>query len=207
MSLRIDHVVLACRDLDAAAERLRATYGLRSVPGGEHAAWGTANRLVPAGREYVELLGVGDAEKAALSPMGQAVLALSADGDRLARLALAADDIEAVAARLGTDVLPGERALPDGSVLRWRLTGVAESMQEGVPFFIDWGGVVAVDPDAAGPGGPTAVDQVTLRGDVRRLEDWIGDAVPGVRLVEGPPGIAEVVLRTATGELRLPERP
>src|SRR4029079_13118848 len=45
--LRIDHVVLAVRDLDASAERLWGEHGLRFVAGGRHARWGTANMIAP----------------------------------------------------------------------------------------------------------------------------------------------------------------
>jgi hypothetical protein len=50
--LRIDHVVYAVPDLDEAAVRLREAFGLDSV-GGRHERWGTANRIVPMGDQYL----------------------------------------------------------------------------------------------------------------------------------------------------------
>ena len=47
--LAIDHVILSVRDLEAEAARLNARYGLVSVEGGRHPAWGTANWIVPLG--------------------------------------------------------------------------------------------------------------------------------------------------------------
>jgi len=61
----IDHVVMAVRDLDDAGDRLLRDHGLASVPGGRHARWGTANRIVPLGEDYIELIGVVDGEQAA----------------------------------------------------------------------------------------------------------------------------------------------
>ena len=52
-----DHVVLAVRDLDAAAERFRAL-GFTLTPRAEH-AWGTTNHLAQfAGRCFIEILTV-----------------------------------------------------------------------------------------------------------------------------------------------------
>ncbi len=62
--MRIDHVSLATRDIDATAARLLRTHGLSSVRGGDHPDWGTGNSIVPAGPAYLELLGVRDLEKA-----------------------------------------------------------------------------------------------------------------------------------------------
>jgi hypothetical protein len=60
--LWVDHIVYAVDDLEAAAERLRREFGFASVVGGRHPGWGTANRIVPLGREYVELVAVVDPE-------------------------------------------------------------------------------------------------------------------------------------------------
>jgi hypothetical protein len=56
--MRIDHVLYAVSNLDDAAARWAADFGLRSVPGGVHPRWGTANRIVPLGGAYLELIGV-----------------------------------------------------------------------------------------------------------------------------------------------------
>ena len=61
----LDHVVVAVADLEQAAAVFLERYGLASYEGGRHAGLGTANRIVPLGREYVELLGVVDHEAAA----------------------------------------------------------------------------------------------------------------------------------------------
>ena len=63
--LRLDHVVYAAGDLDEAALRFRESFGLDSLEGGRHDRGGTANRIVPLGRQYVELVTVVDPEAAA----------------------------------------------------------------------------------------------------------------------------------------------
>ena len=76
--LWIDHVVLACADLDVAAAHLLERHGLASVPGGRHPGWGTANRIVPLGGSYVELITVVDAEEALQSQFGKVSKKVSA---------------------------------------------------------------------------------------------------------------------------------
>ena len=56
----IDHVAIAAIDQDRAAARLLDEVGLASVPGGRHPRWGTANRIVPLGDTYLELITVED---------------------------------------------------------------------------------------------------------------------------------------------------
>src|SRR5437764_15398189 len=68
MALRIDHVVWGVEDLDRAAAGVRERHGLASVPGGRHPGWGTANRIIPLGPSYLELLAVADAAEAAADP-------------------------------------------------------------------------------------------------------------------------------------------
>lgn len=62
--LRLDHVVFAVGDLDEAAVRFREKLGLDSVAGGLHERWGTANRIVALGEEYVELVAAIDRDAA-----------------------------------------------------------------------------------------------------------------------------------------------
>lgn len=79
--MRIDHLLLVTRDIDASAARLLADHGLGSVEGGDHPAWGTGNALVPVGDAYVELFGIRDEAAATTSPVGGWVMAQSAGGE------------------------------------------------------------------------------------------------------------------------------
>ncbi|MGZ8620620.1 MAG: VOC family protein, partial [Actinomycetota bacterium] len=77
---RIDHVVYAVRDLEVAARRCLEEHGLVSIPGGRHPRWGTANRIVPLGQTYLELLAVEDPSVAPV--LARSLLDATEGGDR-----------------------------------------------------------------------------------------------------------------------------
>src|SRR5207245_6225477 len=113
MALRIDHIVWGVDDLDRAAAEVQERYGLASVPGGRHPGWGTANRIVPLGGSYVELITVVDAEEALQSQFGTAVRTKLADGgDHLFAWCVASDDFDAEIARLRLPAAEGSRQRP-----------------------------------------------------------------------------------------------
>jgi hypothetical protein len=102
--VRIDHVIYATVDLDAAAARLQRELGLTARDGGRHEGLGTVNRIVPLGGGYLELLAVADAKEAASSEFGRGLVArLERAGDGLLGWVVAVDDVDSVARRLGTD--------------------------------------------------------------------------------------------------------
>lgn len=206
MSLRIDHVVYAVADLDAAAERFHTTYGLVSIPGGVHPRWGTANRIVAlGGARYLELIAIVDPAVAGMSALGRAIADRTADGDRWFALCLHDDDIETTAVRLDLTVEPGLRRLPDGREVSWRSAGIEDARRTpDLPFFIAWTGEPGVHPGArraAHPCGATDVARVQVAGDAGRFAAWTRDASLPVRFADGPPGILAVGLTTPAGEL------
>ncbi len=69
--LEIDHVLLAVADLAAAAREMEEHHGLASIAGGRHPGWGTANRIVPLGETYLELVAVVDEVEARQSVFGR----------------------------------------------------------------------------------------------------------------------------------------
>lgn len=210
--MRIDHAVYAVRDLDEAAHKLLEGYGLETVPGGRHPKWGTANRIAPLGRDYVELLSVVDAQAAATSHLGRTLMALTTDGDRWFSVCLADPDIAVTAERLGLAVEPGSRTRPDGSVVSWRGAGIdAPSRQPWLPFFIAWDGPDELHPGRssapAHPCGATGIAWAEVCGDADQLAAWLDGAQLPIRVVEGPRrGLTAVALSTPTGDLvlRLP---
>jgi hypothetical protein len=186
---RIDHVVLAVRDLQASAGRLSEEHGLGFAPGGRHPQWGTANMIAPLGNDYVELLGVVDEEVGSTSVLGRTLMELSADGDRWFSVCLSDDDIDATAARLGLAVRPGARTRPDGTEVRWRGAGIEERGEElWLPFFISWD-----VPGELHPGAAPAEHRVPVKGiawaevggDEARLRDWLGVTDVPIRVVSG----------------------
>ncbi|MBI3648995.1 MAG: VOC family protein [Actinobacteria bacterium] len=202
--MRIDHVVMAVRDLDAAAERLWEDHGLASVSGGHHPAWGTANRIVPLGEDYVELLAVVDPSVGASTVLGRTLLDLSAGGDRWFSACLATDDIGSTAERLGLDVVPGSRTRPDGSVIAWRGAGIeAPSREPWLPFFISWDVPSELHPGRAVVEHRvpvTGIARVEVAGDDARMRGWLGGADVPIRVVDAAPkGVREVAIATAGG--------
>jgi hypothetical protein len=187
--LRIDHVVLAVRDLGASAERLWEEQGLRFVLGGHHPRWGTANMIAPLGADYVELLSVVDEEIGSKTVLGEMLLELTADDDRWFSVCLADDDVDATAARLGLTVQPGARTRPDGTDVRWRSAGIEDRGEDlWLPFFISWDVPAELHPgatpaehraDAAG------IAWAEVDGDEGRLRDWLGGADAPIRVVDG----------------------
>lgn len=190
LGVELDHVLIAVDDLEAAAADLLAGNGLASAEGGRHAGWGTANRIVPLGDAYLELIAVVDAEEAARSAFGRWV------GSSRGPFAWAVrtDDVDAFAERHGLEVGAGSRARPDGSTLRWRLTGLESAAAEPLlPFVIEW----APDTELPGRARALAVElaEVRLEGEAARLDTWLGAHALPVTVRPGPPAVAAVVLR------------
>jgi hypothetical protein len=187
--LRIDHVVLAVRDLGASAERLWEEHGLRFVLGGHHPRWGTANMIAPLGTDYVELLSVVDEEIGSKTVLGEMLLELSADDDRWFSVCLADDDVDATAARLGLTVQLGARTRPDGTDVRWRSAGIEDRGEDlWLPFFISWDVAAELHPGAAPAehrADAAGIAWAEVDGDEDRLRDWLGGVDAPIRVVHG----------------------
>lgn len=97
----LDHVIIAVRDLEAAAETFGRLGFVLSSPG-RHAEWGTANRCVMFGNDYIELLAAVDAGGPA-----DRVRAFTALREGLMGLVFATDAAEADCRRLGLEP-PGD---------------------------------------------------------------------------------------------------
>src|SRR3954447_550824 len=141
----IDHIVVAVRSVEAAAETLERELGIEFTGGGRHDAWGTYNRLAFFGDTYLELIGVFDAS-VVRSAHGNAVSratldALDAGREGLVTYAVATDAIAGDVAELrdgGSSLgLPvaGSRTRPDGEVVRW-WTAVPSSLTPDRPPFL-----------------------------------------------------------------------
>ena len=209
--LTVDHVILGVNDLEIATRRVEAL-GFGVVDGGRHPGLGTANRIVPFGGpsgapQYLELLGVVDADEARRSPFGRALLDAIKDGDRLVRWCLQTTvaDLDVVAARLQLTVEPRARKRPDGVMLTWRAAGLALSLAEAwLPFFVAWDhpdrhpGLSAVRHRRA-PRAFTRIDVAT--GDRPWLDRWLQGVSTAVRLVDGPPRLHQVAIATEDGDV------
>jgi hypothetical protein len=199
----LDHVLLAVTDLDAAARELQARHGLASIEGGRHPGWGTANRIVPLGDAYLELVAVVDEAEAAQSPFGRWVAAARATGARPFGWAVRTGEIRSVARRLGLTVADGSRAGRDGRRLRWRLAGIEQAAAEpSLPFFIEWGPGTPLPGRATADhaAGPVRLARLELDGDADRIATWLGGHQLPISVRPGAPAVGRVVLAGAAGE-------
>src|SRR4029453_15539131 len=191
--LRLDHVVYAVRDLPEASGRFREAFGLDSVDGGRHEGWGTANRIVPLGDQYLELVAAVHESKAAQTAFGRGVLERAARGGGWFTIAAVADDLDAVATRLGLEVGSGSRTRPDGQIVRWRMAGLDDPRREAwMPFFLIWDTADGrpPGPGRAGHGLPeTGRGGIEGGGDPERLRTWLGGDELPIRVSDGEPGI------------------
>jgi hypothetical protein len=195
VAMRIDHVIYATADLDAAAARLEAEHGLLARGGGRHDGIGTHNRTVPLGRGYLELIAIADREEAAAAPLGRLLAArIDAVGEGLMNWCVSVDDVAAEGARLGAELSAIGR-----QGMTATLAGVAAAMADpSLPFFIERR--AGSDDPAAGGAAAGGIQWVELAGDAARLRTWLGGEELPVRVHGGPPallavGIGERVLR------------
>ena len=199
--MELDHVLIAVTDLEAAAHEFERR-GLSSVEGGRHRDWGTANRIVPLGSCYIELIAVVDEAVAAESAFGRWVAGGASPEGRPLGWAVRTSGLDDVAARLDLVVRSGSRVTPSGEELRWRSAGVDEAIAEPcLPFFIEW------DEGARLPGSvdslPATISRLVLEGSPDRLAAWLGEHSLPIRVLNGPAEVAAVVLSTSAGEIIL----
>jgi hypothetical protein len=198
----IDHVVLGVADLETGAADLLDRTGLASVEGGRHPGRGTANRIVPLGSGYLELLAVVDEAEARSSSWGAWARAA---GTGLTAWCVSVPSIDAVCERLGLEAANWSRVRPDGVELRWRLAGVEQALADPMlPFFIEWQVTSALHPQAAGAPHrvrPTGIERLELTGDERRLRAWLGDVAVPVEVAPGGSAIRRVRVAADTGSL------
>ena len=206
----MDHVIYAVDDLDAAGATLFDREGLASVPGGRHEGWGTANRIVPLGKSYLELIAVVDVEEAEGSEFGRAVRRALTEDHPLVGWVVATDDIDAVAKRLDLEVEEKSREADDGSTLSWRLAGLERAAKTGaLPFFVQWDVPAEQHPGAADvrhdadPRGIAWVEVCAKKPD--EVREWLGDDADDlpVRITDGDPALAAAAIDTGGGEIVL----
>ncbi len=175
--MRLDHVVIAVRDLRDAGARFTTT-GFDVRPGGRHIGFGTENAIIRFGLEYVELITVTDAAAARRASTRSKELAgfLERHASGYVGYALATDDLDDVALRLRAIGVECEgptsmrRQRPDGSILEWTLLipgGVA--WRRPWPFFISWGRPdaerLAEEPIGVHASGATAISGLSVAVD------------------------------------------
>ena len=116
--MRLDHIVVTCRDLGPGTVRLEEALGVRTQAGGRHAFMGTWNRLLSLGPdEYLEVIAPDpDAEP----PARPRWFGLDRrEGPALSNWMVRTDDLESDLARMPDGIgIPVDAARGD---LRWRI--------------------------------------------------------------------------------------
>jgi hypothetical protein len=203
--LVLSQIIVGVTDLAAATERFRAL-GFDVLDGGAHPGVGTANRVIPLGAQYIELLGVVDPERARRHEYGRSLLRATSAGDRLVRWSLRTDAVTDVAARLGVAVERRRRVRPDGQLLTWRAAGLDVALADAtLPFFMQW------DQAQQYPGSMPATHEngarrvtalsVTPR-DADRFRSWTAGADVPLRVGAGAaPGLWSFGVETDGGEI------
>jgi Glyoxalase-like domain len=174
-----------------------------SITGGRHPGWGTANRIEPLGDTYLELVAAVDTAEAA----GSGRWVAAAPSGRPLGWAVRTRELEVIADRLGLTVTTGSRRREDGVVLRWRMAGIEQAVDDpALPFFIEWGDGTPL-PGRAHAGhrdGPVRIDQVELSCDAGRLDRWLGTHDLAITMQVGASAVTGVVLRGAGGSVAIP---
>jgi hypothetical protein len=204
--VELDHVLIAVTDLEAAGAEMEARQGLSSVVGGRHPGWGTANRIVPLGPSYLELVAVVDEQAAARSAFGRWVAGGASSLGRPLGWAVRTGELDEVGRRLGLPVRSGSRVAASGGLLRWRSAGIEQAAAEPcLPFFIEWAAGVPLPGTmvVAHPAAPVRISELLLDGEPDRVASWLGDHALPIVVHAGRPAVAAVVLRTVSGEVVL----
>lgn len=204
--MKLDHVLIAVPDLAAAAQEIEAHHGLSSIEGGRHPAWGTANRIVPLGDSYLELVTVADSALASGSAFGRWVMSGVSGTLRPLGWAVRTSGLDEVAQRLDLTIKAGSRATPGGDVLRWRSAGIDQAAAEpSLPFFIEWA------PQTNFPGwasirhraGVASIASLVLDAEPARLAAWLDGHQLPIVVRPGAPALTAVLISVDAGELRL----
>jgi hypothetical protein len=212
----VDHVLLPYADLEEGARTLRERYGLHAIAGGRHPSVGTANMIVPLGRQYLELIAIVDPQEAAASRLGTRITSALDEGRMFVDWAVRTRDLDGMRGKLlaaGWDLPPvaeGSRRRPDGQVLHWRTQDVhTGASRMAVPFVIEWDVPAGLHPGegaARHPNGATALRGVVIGARdpayVREhLQLLLGDSDLYQVRAAASDGVEKLVLDSPRGEL------
>src|ERR1700674_3481265 len=158
----VDHVLLPVADLEEGARTLSERNGLHAIAGGRHPKLGTANMIVPLGRQYLELIAIADPREAAASRLGKRVTQALDEGRMFVDWALRTRSVDSLRGKLlaaGWEVPPiweGSRRRPDGQILHWRTQDVSTGRAStAIPFVIEWNVPEGLHPGEAAAEHPS----------------------------------------------------
>jgi hypothetical protein len=172
MTVRVDHLVWYCSDLEAGEDYFAQRLGRTPVFGGVHPGQGTRNSLLALdGETYLEIL-ARDPAQDATTALDRELAAIGSTG--IYHWAVSGINLEAIIDRAReagletSEVVPGQRTRPDGQSLSWRLVGMRNhEFGALMPFFIDWG--ISEHPSVKAPRAGELADLQLFSPDVHRL--------------------------------------
>jgi hypothetical protein len=203
---RVDHVLIALPDLGTSVRVFEHAYGLTSVEGGRHTGWGTANRIVPLGDAYLEIVAVVEPSEASQNPFGRWVAGAPA-GEPFG-WCVRVETLDALSSRFGLDVGAGSRPTAEGGFLQWRLAGLENAIAAPPwPFLIEWtrGSAYPGGLAADHPAGSVRLAGVTVGGASEPLGSWLREWIPEAVMPATSPHLT-VALSTASGDVVLGRR-
>lgn len=194
--LAVDHLMVGVSDFTATAARWHREWGLTAVEGvrfDEAPGWGSW--VVPMGDTWIELLGLIDAEAARGDPRAEMFSRTVASGDRLLGWALAPDDLDAVASRVGLPALRStSTGVRTGKQTGWRQVGFDETRNKPyLPFFVDPPMHVQLMKAVGNPRPMPSHVRMQLSGDRQRLTRWLGDIEAPFSIDAGPPALVAYI--------------
>jgi hypothetical protein len=210
VNIELDHALIAVADLAKAGQEFEERHGLASIEGGRHPAWGTANRIVPLGDSYLELIAVVDAAKAAESAVGRWVASGVTDPARPLGWAVRTSYLDEIARRLDLSISAGSRVTPDGGRLTWRTAGMDQAVAEpALPFFIEWAPGTKLPGQAAmrHPAGKARISRLVLHADPNRLAEWLGNHQLPIDVRPGTSALRAIYVSSEAGEIVLASGP
>jgi len=155
----LDHIILACADLDLGIGWLEDKTGVRAKFSGVHPGRGTRNALLALGaRRYLEVLAPDPAQ--ASHPVHRELQKLKtpelAGWAVHVNAATAAERLEKAKIEF-TGPTDGSRKRPDGKTLRWKTLNLKNDFGGLLPFFIQWS-TDSLHPSVDSPQGCTLLD-------------------------------------------------
>lgn len=226
MKTQIDHLVVVAQTLEQGVQWCEATLGITPGPGGEHAQYGTHNRLFKIATPsyplaYLEIIAINPAAKKSANASARrwfdmddaALQAAVASEPRLVHLVANTDDIQAARTALaaqGIERGPAVQASRHSrrGLLQWQITvrGDGQRLFNGaLPTLIQWGKRDDAEPLRLHPRNSLPRSGVTLQGltvthptaaKLQAAYEAIGLA--GVTLENGPANIS-ATLHTPKG--------
>ncbi|SPF78433.1 VOC family protein [Pseudoprimorskyibacter insulae] len=202
--LKLDHLVVADRFLDAAAAHVETELGVVMQPGGLHPRYGTHNRLMGlGGGHYLEAIGI---DPAATPPADARWFGLDnpPSQPKLLTWVCRVDDLDAAIARLP---MAGQAVDLTRDHLRWRIAVPPNGQMpfDGVfPALIDWGTSVA--PGSSLPSSGVKLREIRLEHpEINRLQGLLDSIleVPEVRFVAAETPRVTACFATPQGDVWL----